>query len=104
MNTYKILNHDVVFSGGGFFRLIPYPLIKKWTTRSSYVMSYFHPRDFDYGQPMLPQLSIMRKFKSYYGLKGAYKKFEKWLNDFETISLFQADEKIDWDKTKIISL
>lgn len=104
MNTYKILNHDVVFSGGGFFRLLPYPLIKKWTTKSSYVMSYFHPRDFDYGQPMLPQLSIMRKFKSYYGLKGAYKKFEKWLNDFETISLFQADEKIDWEKTKIISL
>jgi polysaccharide deacetylase family protein (PEP-CTERM system associated) len=104
MNTHKILNHNIVFSGGGFFRLFPYSIIKKWTNESHYVMSYFHPRDFDYGQPMLKQLPLMRKFKSYYGLKGSYGKFNNWLNDFETMSLLQADEKIDWEKTKIISL
>jgi polysaccharide deacetylase family protein (PEP-CTERM system associated) len=104
MNTHKIFNRNIVFSGGGFFRLFPYFLIKKWTSESQYVMSYFHPRDFDYGQPMLPQLPLIRKFKSYYGLKGAYKKFEKWLTDFETVSLYQADVIIDWKKTKVITL
>lgn len=104
MNTHKIFNRNIVFSGGGFFRLFPYFLIKKWTSESQYVMSYFHPRDFDYRQPMLKQLPLIRKFKSYYGLKGAFKKFEKWLTDFETLSLRQAHDKINWEKTKIITL
>jgi peptidoglycan-N-acetylglucosamine deacetylase len=104
MNTHKVFNRNIVFSGGGFFRLFPYFLIKKWTSESQYVMSYFHPRDFDHGQPILPQLPLMRKFKSYYGLKGAFKKFDLWLTDFETISLRQAHDKIDWEKTKVISL
>lgn len=104
MSTYKKFNNNVVFSGGGFFRLFPYPVIKKWTGQSSYVMTYFHPRDFDYGQPMLPHLPLIRKFKSYYGLKGSFRKFEKWLNDFDTMSLLQADKKINWEEAKIISL
>jgi peptidoglycan-N-acetylglucosamine deacetylase len=104
MNTHKFFNRNVVFSGGGFFRLFPYLLIKKWTGESPYVMSYFHPRDFDHGQPMLHQLPLMRKFKSYYGLKGAFNKFDKWLTDFETMSLREAHDKIDWEKTKVILL
>jgi len=67
-------------------------------------MSYFHPRDFDAGQPMLPQLPAMRKFKSYLGLKGAFNKFEKWLNDFETLSLREADARIEWEETKVVDL
>ncbi len=104
MNTHKIFNRNIVFSGGGFFRLFPYSLIKRWTCESQYVMSYFHPRDFDHSQPMLPQLPLIRKFKSYYGLKGAFKKFEQWLTDFEALSLRQANDTMDWQKTKIISL
>jgi len=68
------------------------------------VIIYFLPRDFDTGQPMLPQLPAMRKFKSYVGLKGAFNKFNKWLNDFETLSLLEADARINWEETKIISL
>ncbi|MCF8360768.1 MAG: DUF3473 domain-containing protein [Prolixibacteraceae bacterium] len=67
-------------------------------------MSYFQPRDFDAGQPMLPQLSAMRKFKSYVGLKGAFRKFEYWLDDFETLNLMEADASINWEETKVISL
>ncbi len=104
MNIHSILNRNIVFSGGGFFRLFPYSVIKKWTTQSPYVMSYFHPRDFDYGQPMLPQLPLIRKFKSYYGLKGAFPKFERWLDDFNTMSLLQADKEIDWSTAKIVSI
>ena len=104
MNTINLFNRNMVFSGGGFFRLFPYSLINKWTNESSYVMSYFHPRDFDYRQPMLPQLPLMRKFKSYYGLKRAFPKLEKWIGDFETMNIQEANQQIDWVKTKIISL
>lgn len=104
INIHRVFNHNFVFSGGGFFRLFPFPLIEKWSKSSPYIMSYFHPRDFDYLQPVLPQLPLIRKFKSYYGLKGAFGKFEKWLNEFETISLLEADQQINWGLSKVISL
>jgi len=104
MNTVKIFNKDIVFSGGGFFRLFPYILIKKWTTDSSYVMSYIHPRDFDFEQPILPHLPLIRKFKSYYGLKGSFQKYKRWTADFKTYSLLEASKLVDWSKVKIISL
>lgn len=100
----KILNKPVIFSGGGYFRFFPYSLIKKWTKDSNYLMSYLHPRDFDSKQPMIEDLSMFRKFKSYYGLKGAEAKFRKWLSDFDFVDIEEADKLIDWEKAKIINL
>jgi len=100
MNIKKLLNTPIVFSGGGFFRLFPYPLIKKWTIQSEYVMTYFHPRDFDKDQPMLQHLPFMRKFKSYYGLKAAGNKFDRFVSDFTTTSILEVSEKYDWAHAK----
>lgn len=104
MNTVRLFNREIVFSGGGFFRLFPYILIKRWTAGSTYVMSYIHPRDFDYEQPMLNHLPLLRKFKSYYGLKGGFPKYKKWTSDFKTHSLLEAAELTDWNSAKVISL
>jgi len=104
INIYKLLGYDLVFSGGGFFRLFPYKFIKRWSLKSPYLMIYFHPRDFDPEQPMINSLPLMRKFKSYIGLKGAFSKFQRMLNDFEFISVKEADALIDWGKTRIINL
>lgn len=104
MNTVSLLGKQMIFSGGGFFRLFPYYLINKWAKESKYMISYFHPRDFDYDQPMLHQLPIMRKFKSYVGLKGAFPKFLKLIDSFKFISLGEAAATIDWEKAKKIHL
>ena len=102
INTHKILGKDFIFSGGGYFRLLPYKKIKSWTKQSNYVMTYFHPRDFDCQQPIVPGLSPIRKFKSYVGIKGCKGKLNQWLKDFEFIALNQADQLIDWDKVPIV--
>ena len=104
MNIQQVYGKSIVFSGGGFFRFFPYRYIKKWTKESSYVMGYHHPRDFDANQPVLQHLPMMRKFKSYYGVKGAHKKFEQWLSDFETMSILEASALIDWNKAKSINI
>jgi polysaccharide deacetylase family protein (PEP-CTERM system associated) len=104
INYTSILSKPVIFSGGGYFRLFPYPLIKKWTESSDYVMTYFHPRDFDAGQPVIQDLSKARKFKSYVGIKGAEKKLDKWLQDFEFIDIETADKQIDWGEVPIVNL
>ncbi len=104
INFTKVLTKPVIFSGGGYFRLFPYPLIKKWTRESDYVMTYFHPRDFDAGQPVIEDLSKARKFKSYVGIKGAEKKLDKWLQDFQFMDIETADKQIDWGKVPVVKL
>lgn len=104
INTHSYLGHHVVFSGGGYFRLIPYLLIKKWTAKSKYLMAYLHPRDFDKKQPKLKGLPLIRRFKSYCGISGAEDKFNKWLGDFNFIDIKTASKMIDWDKVKIVKL
>lgn len=96
VNPYKIMRKPVVFSGGGYFRLFPYWVIRNMFKKTDYVMTYFHPRDFDNLQPRIKELSLLRKFKSYYGLKAAYKKFDNLLTDFDFIDIKTADEQIDW--------
>jgi len=104
INTHNIMGKSLIYSGGGYFRLAPYILIKRWTRRDDYVMSYIHPRDLDPNQPVIKELSIFRKFKSYVGLKSAEDKLKKWLTDFEFIDIATANKKIDWQNIKKINI
>lgn len=95
----------VAFSGGGYFRLLPYPLINKWTQKSGdYLLGYIHPRDLDAGQPMIKGLPLNRKFKSYVGLKGAEQKLRRWLTDFQFVDITSAADSIDWSMVPHINL
>lgn len=104
INTMKVFGKPFIFSGGGYFRVFPYKKIRSWFKKSDYVMTYFHPRDFDPDQPMIPNLSASRRFKSYVGLKDCQSKLEKIIKDFEFISLHEAIEKVDWNNTQIVDL
>lgn len=104
INYTSILGKSIIFSGGGYFRLFPYSLIKHWTQQSDYVMSYLHPRDFDAEQPVIKELSYPRKIKSYVGLKGATAKLEKWITDFEFVDVGTAIKNIDWENAPIVEL
>lgn len=99
-----ILGKQVVFGGGGYFRLFPYWLIKKLMNQLDYNITYLHMRDFDYEQPRFKYLSGMRYFKSYYGIKEAYPKFEKMLRDFKWISVGEAVEKVDFNNIRVLEL
>lgn len=104
INTYDVLRQSLIFSGGGYFRLLPYSFIKYFTQKSTYVMTYFHPRDFDFNQPIVPGLSYKRRFKSYVGLRKCKPKLERWLKDFDFIDLEQADCLIKWDQVPIVKI
>ena len=86
-----------MFFQGGYFRLIPI-FIKKLFEKNDYVMTYFHPRDFDYYQPVFSEMSYVRKFKSYVGLKGCKIKLRKILDKHEFYDIEAAAKKIDWKK------
>jgi len=98
-----VMGRQLVFSGGGYFRLLPYWVIQRLTQKSDYLMTYFHPRDFDAEQPIL-DLPIHRRFKSYVGLKGAHAKFERWLAENEFVDLAAADLATDWGSAPRVRL
>jgi len=104
INTYPFLGKEIIFSGGGYFRLFPYSFIKRYTEKSSYLMSYLHPRDFDAEQPIIKDLPLSRKFKSYIGLKKSSQKLTYWLTDFEFIDIKTADSQINWNIIKTVEL
>lgn len=100
---FKIIaGHHVIFSGGGYFRLFPYPLIRKWSKESmEYLMVYIHPRDLDANQPVLEGLSAVRRFKSYVGLKGAEEKLRRYLTDFRFADVETCAAQVEWEKAPL---
>lgn len=104
LNTVSFLGSRFVFSGGGYFRLCPLWALRRFYARSDYVMSYFHPRDFDSEQPRLPKLGPIRYFKSYYGLSGAEEKLRELLKTVRFTDVRTSVMNIAWDSTPIIQL
>lgn len=105
ITTGKILGKNIIYSGGGYFRLFPYSLIKKLAKENKdYNLAYIHPRDLDGGQPVLEGLPLARRFKSYVGTKGAEAKLRKYLTDFKFTDIATANNQIDWDNAQVIRL
>jgi hypothetical protein len=95
LNTALVFSKPIVFSGGGYFRFLPYPMIKNWMKQTDYVMTYFHPRDFDPGQPRLHNLPLKRRIMSYTGLDTSFVKLDKLFCDFKFVSLLKAYNSLD---------
>lgn len=104
MSFTNVLGTKLVYSGGGYFRLMPYKLIDYFLRNASYTMTYFHPRDFDPEQPVIRDLSTYRTFKSYYGLSTSEGKLRKMLTNHHFIDLSTAVDLIDWAKVPIVSI
>jgi polysaccharide deacetylase family protein (PEP-CTERM system associated) len=104
INYATALGRPLVYSGGGYFRLLPYGCIRHFTSRADYVMAYFHPRDFDAGQPVIEGLSRLRRFKSYVNLKGALPKLERWLTEFAFTDVCGAAATVDWNSVPVVEI
>lgn len=102
LNTTSIFGKQIIFSGGGYFRLLPYFFIKARMKNADYVMTYFHPRDFDPGQPMLNGLPYKRKFMSYVGLTASLGKLESLLRDFDFITVGEAMASLSLENLPVV--
>lgn len=103
VSSKRILKHNIIYSGGGYFRLCPYALIRRWALESGdYLLSYIHPRDLDARQPVIAGLAPARRFKSYVGLRGAARKLERFLTDFDFTDIDTAAEQIDWSRVPVV--
>lgn len=102
ITTFKLLGNNIGFTGGGYFRLYPYSLIKQATSKASYLMAYIHLSDIEPNQEKIKELSLSLQFRRLVGVKSAERKLKKWLGDFDFISVEQANNQIDWDNQPLI--
>ncbi|MEE4001063.1 polysaccharide deacetylase family protein [Tenacibaculum sp. FZY0031] len=96
INYIEVFNKRIIYSGGGYFRVMPYNIIKKMLSQKDrYNMTYFHLRDFDIHQKKEINMSY---FMNYSGINGAYEKFEKMIKENEFVDVSSAIDQINIDE------
>jgi polysaccharide deacetylase family protein (PEP-CTERM system associated) len=73
--------------GGGFFRLLPYPLFRRGFRRVNRNdrragVFYFHPWEIDPQQPRVPGVTLKNRVRHYLNLKRMAPRVERLLRDF----------------------
>jgi polysaccharide deacetylase family protein (PEP-CTERM system associated) len=86
VSVLPIGSRGIPWGGGGYFRLIPYPLFRHGVRRilaggRPYVF-YVHPWEIDPGQPRIGGISPTRRFRHYVGMREAERRFSSLLADF----------------------
>jgi len=94
-STTPVAGRRIPYAGGGYLRLLPYPVIRRCIARDHRdgrpANVYVHPREIDPAQPRM-QLPWKRRFKYYVGLRTTRLKLERLLRDYHFVS---AGEWID---------
>ena len=94
-------SHGFPWGGGGYFRLIPYPVFRRGVSRilrtgQPYVF-YIHPWEIDPGQPRVDGVPLGYRFRHYVGLESCERRFTSLLDDFrwstmgEVVAIWKRD-------------
>lgn len=113
----SVLGKTMAYSGGGYFRILPYWLVKGKMKRRDYNISYFHLNDLvnqkfklksrkeyeDYfNEPGTLKNRLMRYFKSNIGNADGYGKLVKLMSAFPFTCI--RDCGFDWKNVNTIEL
>ncbi len=86
LSTVRILGQNIPFSGGGYFRLLPYRFVKwainKINLEGHPVNIYVHPWEFDPEQPKI-KADFLDAFRHYVNISQNESKLKQLLRDFE---------------------
>lgn len=86
MTCVEIGGRRVPCTGGGYFRLYPYPLsaalIRRCNRAGRPAIFYAHPWEFDPEQPRMP-LPLVKRFRHYNNLERTLDRLDRLLVDFE---------------------
>ncbi|MFC7552351.1 DUF3473 domain-containing protein [Pseudoroseomonas wenyumeiae] len=87
MTTLRAMGRNFPCSGGGWFRLIPYPVFRTALRRVNNHdqqpgIFYFHPWEVDPGQPRMNHAGRLSRFRHYTGLDSMSGRLDQLLQDF----------------------
>ena len=85
--TLRMFNRNLPSSGGGYFRLFPYPL-SRWMLREVHrqdrepAVFYFHPWEVDVEQPRVDGIDFKTRFRHYVNIGRMEQRLGYLLRDF----------------------
>ena len=87
ITTVRLFERNFPSSGGGYFRLLPYPvsrwLIQRVNTRDQQPgMFYFHPWEIDPEQPRITGINRKAQFRHYVNIGQTQARLDRLLTDF----------------------
>ena len=86
ISNLKFAHQVFPWGGGGYFRLIPFPLFKIGVKfilgKENAYLFYFHPWEIDPEQPKVNQASSFYKFRHYINLSKTHRKLSKLIESF----------------------
>jgi len=93
ITVWPAMGTNVPFAGGGYFRLLPYGVVKRITQAinraNRRVVFYFHPWEMDEGIPRV-KLGLARGLRSYLNIGANAHKLSCLLKDFRFIPVRDA--------------
>ena len=87
MTTLRAFGRNLPCAGGGWFRLLPYPLFRAALRRvgvaqASPAIFYFHPWEIDPDQPRVAAAPLRSRLRHYAGLTSMRGRIRRLLDDF----------------------
>jgi polysaccharide deacetylase family protein (PEP-CTERM system associated) len=87
LSCLAVGGHALPWAGGGYFRLLPYPVFRAGVRRilgsgRPYVF-YIHPWELDVGQPRLGGLKPSERFRHYLNIEKTETRWLSLMRDFE---------------------
>ncbi len=90
MSCAEVAGRRIPCSGGGYFRLFPYAvmraLLRRTNAQGRPVVFYVHPWEIDPDQPRVNALPRLKRFRHYNNLERTYARLERLLGDFRFTS------------------
>jgi polysaccharide deacetylase family protein (PEP-CTERM system associated) len=87
LSCLPLMNRNVPWAGGGYFRLIPYPIfragVRRILERKGLYSFYIHPWEFDPGQPDIRDIKRSHHFRHYTNLALTQSRFARLVSDFD---------------------
>ena len=102
--TFNFFGSHQIYSGSGYFRLYPYRFVKKMFRSSDYEMAYFHPRDFDNHIHKYLNNHPLLGLRYRIGTNRSRVNLDKFINEFDFITLQKAVQQFDWKNAKVYNL
>lgn len=119
ISLMSILGKQIAYSGGGYFRLMPYWLINRTMKQRDYNICYFHLADLIpthykliskqayenyFKEPGTLKNRLKRYAKSNAGRGDVIGKLLKLLSANQFVNIQKADEMLDWNQIRTIRL
>lgn len=92
-------NHVIPWGGGGYFRLIPFPIfrlgIQSILKKEESYLFYCHPWEFDDGQPRVNEAAFFYKFRHYSNLAKMQSKLIRLIESFKDCAFVSCKQYLE---------